>query len=421
MISVPRFIGLIAGISASLFLFGAIAAVIGFRGSMMGVPLFLVIALVFYGLALYGFLHYRAVRQEELRDVLAVAADSKSPLAIAVWAYVEDRPRSPLRRFVEGAFTNFLILGFYWSWHQQRRFDRRAADLASHLEAGVPLSQALCMTPGTASRETILAAAVGESTGDLATPLKQIAQSRIGSIVIEIVPRLLYPLFLLGMQLVIVTFLMVFVIPKFEKILSDFKIRLPESAAMIWSFGKTVTTYLGPFVGVVGFGLLWLIPMLIVSPTFRWWLPGVSIIERRFVQGRLLKMFGVLLGAGKTAPEALKILRGEDYLGPPAHRRLELVRERVKQGAPLAEELAANGLMPKRMIAFLHTAERARNFPWALQAAGDTMVRNATRLMQRVSAVVGPLAVAIMGVFVALMALGVFIPFITILTGLTPR
>ena len=144
------------------------------------------------------------------RYVLAVAAETKSPLAIAVWAYVEDRPRGPLRRFCEGAFTNFLVLGFYWSWHKQCRFDRRVAYLASHLEVGVPLSEALAMTPGTASGETILAAAVGESTGDLAGPLRQISKHlphRLGG------HRSRSPVcltwFLLFCQVVVVSFLMV--------------------------------------------------------------------------------------------------------------------------------------------------------------------------------------------------------------------
>jgi len=203
--------------------------------------------------------------------------------------------------------------------------------------------------------------------------------------------------------------------------MADFHIRVPEFAATLLGIGRWVTRFVGPFLALIVFAMLWLVPMLIVSPSVRWWVPGLAFVERRYVQGRLLKMLGMLLGAGKTAPQALALLRHEIYLGMPAHRRLDLVKASVEQGQPLADELAYQGLMPKSMVPLVHAAERARNLPWALEEAGDSLVRGATRLVQRVSAVLGPLAVAMMGVFVALIALVVFIPLVTILTELIPR
>jgi type IV pilus assembly protein PilC len=413
MISLARFVGLLAGISATLFLVG----LIGFKGGGAWVMLFIVAGIILYGFAGYGYLHYRAVRQEELRDVLAVAAQTHSPLAIAVWAYVEDRPRGPLRRFCEGAFTNLLVMGSYWSLHKQRRFDRRVAELASNLEAGVPLSHALCMSPGTATRETIMAAAVGESTGDLAASLKQIGSARVNSTMIELVPKLVYPLFLLFCQILVVSFLIINVLPRLERIMSEFRVAMPAGVGAFLGFAEK---FLGPIVAMTLLGSFWLILMLIVSPSTRWRLPGVSSIERRYVQGQVLKMLGMLLKAGKTAPEALSILRREEFLGAPAHQRLKTISARIDQGQPLADELAAQGLMPKNMLPLLHAAQRARHFPWALEEAGDTLIRAAMRLVHRVSAIVGPLAIAIMGLLVALTALGVFIPFIAILTKFSP-
>ena len=417
MISMAKFIGLVAGILATLFLLGVLCV----KGGAVVFAEVLLAFIAFYGIVLYGFLHYRIVRQDELRDVLAVAADTKSPLADAVWAYVEDRPRGRFRRFCEGDFTNFLILGFYWTWHKQRRFDRRAADLASHLEAGIPLSQALWMTPGVASRETILAARVGESTGDLVGPLKHISQSRIGSTVVEILPRLAYPVFLLFVQIAIVTFLMTFIVPRYEKILTDFRIRLPELSQAMFRIGRPVARY-GPYlVSLVVFGAFWLAAMLAASPSLRWQVPGIAAIERRFAQGRLLKMLGMLLSTGKTVPQSLALLTQEDYLGPPVKRKLEEAEGRIAAGEPLAEVLAAKRLMPANMVPLLHSAERARNLPWALEEAGDTLVRRTTRLLQRFSSTLGPIAVALMGVLIALTAMAFFLPLIAIMTELTPK
>src|SRR5439155_11171819 len=120
------------------------------------------------------------------------------------------------------------------------------------------------------------------------------------------------------------------------------------------------------------------------------------------------KMLGLLLEAGKPAPEALAILAEEDYLGWAVQRRLDLILDGVRQGQSLTGELLRCGLLPARMVPFLNSAAKARNFPWALQESGDHLVRQAAFLVRRIANIFGPVAILLLGLFSAFISLALF-------------
>src|SRR5262249_36398673 len=149
-----------------LALVTALLAIFQFEGL-----LFITLLGVAYMWAAFAFVRYRSLRRDELLQVLATAAETGAPLAAALRAYLLDRPHGPLHEFWVATLLFFLLPGYYWLWHKNHSYDRKVDRLAMLLEGGAPLSHALRETPGVASRETMLAAAVGEATNRLASSL----------------------------------------------------------------------------------------------------------------------------------------------------------------------------------------------------------------------------------------------------------
>src|SRR5262249_54481476 len=159
----------------------------------------------------------------------------------------------------------------YWV-HMRRRFDARAAGVLQLLQTGVPLHRALAVTPGVVSREIALAVTVGEFTGQLAPALHHLSRRRAAPAWLELLPRLLYPVFLLFVMLLNVTFVSVFIIPKFEKIFADFKLKLPESTVTFigvsrWLVDRLVLV----LVGLVN--LLIFFNLVLFSSRAKWYFP----------------------------------------------------------------------------------------------------------------------------------------------------
>jgi type II secretory pathway component PulF len=368
---------------------------------------------VWYAYIVYAFFRYRFLRQEELANVLAAAADSGAPLAPALWAYLRDRPRDEWRTFWMALLLFFMLPGYYFYW-RRHNYETKVEQLASMLENGFPLPEALRAARGVASREIALAAAVGASTGKLGPSLRLAPRWRLAPVWMESAPRLLYPVFLVVVIYLILSFLMVFMIPKYEKIFADFKLKLPPMTDFLIMCARWFTRYAAPFLLlVVPVGILAV--MSLFSATVRWYFPGLGRLQRMHTQSRVLRMLSVLLEAGKPLPQALDVLADSGYFRGTALYRLARAQQRLQQGEPLAASLYRVGLLPRSLVPLVDAAERARNLPWALGELGESLARRAVRFSERLCLAIFPLTIIAAGALVGCVAFGMFTPLISLL------
>jgi type II secretory pathway component PulF len=380
----------------------------------MYVLLLLLVSLV-YGWMLVAYFHYREGRQEEFLHLLTTAVETDAPLAPAVWAYLEDRPSGWLRKFWVALLLFFVMPGYYWFWHRRHSYDQKVAAVAHRLEQGDSLPDALRATPGVASRETILAAAVGQSTGQLARCLRSSARTRQTTVWPEILPRVVYPLFLLLFLSGITGFWMTWIVPRLLRIFEDFDIELPALSEQLIDLWQ-------PFVDALRWGFLGLAGLLLllgISSTVRWYFPGLGRLYRMKVQSQVLKMLSLLLETGKPVPESLAVLAGAGHFSRTVRRRLNAVRQRVEQGEPLADSLRRRGLLPPNLVPLVQAAERARNLPWALGELGDNRANWRIRSLRRISLLFFPAIMVVIGFMVGCMVLGMFLPLVEIMTRLS--
>src|SRR5262249_25135984 len=130
-------------------------------------------------------------------------------------------------------------------------------------------------TPGVASSDTLLAVAVGRATGRLGPCLRSLKGRRVGSVWLEVVPRFLYPLCLLLVIANIVAFLMIYILPKYQKIFNDFRFQFPEITTRFASFASGAMQYLWT-VPMVVLGSAALVAVLCASTVARWFFPIVG-------------------------------------------------------------------------------------------------------------------------------------------------
>ncbi|HEV3203003.1 MAG TPA: type II secretion system F family protein [Gemmataceae bacterium] len=405
---------MILTIAGFFFLFATIGIVLSFLGAL---PLFLLIFLA-YGWVLFAFFHYRFGRQDEFLHLLTTAVEADAPLAPALRAYLEDRPLGPLREAWVGLLLFFVLPGYYWIWYKRNNYDAKVARVAGFLEQGYSLSTALEASPGVVPRQTFLAAAVGESTGRLASCLRNSRSPGFGPLWLEIFPRMFYPLLLLFFINGILYFWMVYLNPRMVRICQEFDMELPDVTKHVIALGDWLTDN-GElmFLGFLALGAV--VGLLLVSSTFRWYCPIFGRFYRRNAQSRFLKMLAPLLETGQPVPQALDLLLQSGYFSRAVQRRLETIRFRVKQGEPLAESLRRGKLLLPAMVPLVKAAEQVRNLPWALIELGDTLSQSLIRRLRRISVVLALLILIVIGGLVGIMALGMFLPLIELITRLS--
>lgn len=368
------------------------------------------------GWAFYAFLRYRQGRQEELLAVLTATAEARMPLASGVDAYIDSRP--PSNEFHVAfrwlAFVTLPLYAYARIWLGWRPFDRLLAELAQQLDLGLPLSEALRAVPGVATRPVRLAAAVGEATGQLGPCLRGVDRESWSAAWLEVAPRLIYPLLVLMFVAHLTTFHMVMIFPRYIRIFDEFGQQLPPETQLLATVADTIGDYLPYLLSTMPLSLI-LISVLLGCPTIRWHTPFIGRLYRWGVQADVLRTLGRLLAVGQNVPQSLRFLSESGDLPEVVRRRVASAAARVNRGLPLDESLHAAGLLPASMAPLVRASERTRSLPTAASELGDLLAGRAFRVVRRLSLLVSPFMIAAVGAVVGFVALGMFMPLITLL------
>jgi type II secretory pathway component PulF len=398
------------------FFFGlpilGVALVYAFK--VPGAFLFLLLA-VLWVYEWFAYSHYLFCRQQELLQVFKTAEATQAPVEKLLRAYWEDRPRNVGYRFFTGAIMFFVFPGYYWM-HMYHGFDARLGRLVSALYDGCPLDKALRLVPGLVSREVALGLSVGRYNSGPSQTMGQLAYSRSTSPWLDLAPRFVYPLIILAIMLQNVTFLMVFIVPKFESIFHNFKMRLPPITETFVNASRGFVGHLW-MLPVVWLLVLALVNLLIFSSQAKWYFPVLGRLYRMQLRGEFLQTLGLMLTTGKPLPEILKQLIHSGHLPSALSRRAARLAADLDQGQALTTSLATRGLTTRSMQGLLEAATKANNLSWALRESGDSSIRRGTILGQRCAQVIFPLAIFLCACLTAFVAIAMFSPLIRLMEG----
>jgi type II secretory pathway component PulF len=203
---------------------------------------------------------------------------------------------------------------------------------------GLSLADAMAKSPETFPRVYVAMVEAGEAGGFLDVVLAQIAefQSREKELKSKVMTAMLYPCILLVLALVVLTVLLVFFIPKFQRVFASIHGSLPIITQMIIGASHLMRSY-GLLVGAGLVGVFFLVRTWFTSEKGkRTWegsvlkAPLVGPLIAQFAMARFCRMLGTLIGAG------VPLGAGDDCRGGrkrQARRRTRPHRRRNRDGS----------------------------------------------------------------------------------------
>lgn len=315
-----------------------------------------------------------------------------------------------------------------------RRFARELETARLELEHGRPLSEVLERVTHLPPRLLNLLAAA-ERVGRVPQVLSRLAAQRQAAISRALWPGRTrfyhtYPL-LVGFLLVFITnMLMIYVIPKFQQIFSDFGIPLPWITVTSIDLARRA----GPTVMVVL--ILLVLAMLVATFATRWFdahfglvedvwnwianrMPGIGTYRLYRALGDVLDFTADSIDAGSELTSALA-----EAATIPANSRLRRRIHRwvvqMQRGATLAQGACAAG-MPRLVSGMLSTA--AAEGPEAAEVfrfLGRYYSMRFSRALALLESATVPVLALIMGLFVGWIALSMFLPLIHLIDRVAP-
>jgi general secretion pathway protein F len=283
-------------------------------------------------------------------------------------------------------------------------------DIKERVAGGSSLSKALGEYDSIFPEFYMNMVAAGEASGNLDRVLSRLAdflesQDNLKS---KVRTSMIYPVFMICVGFVVLSFLFTFVIPKITKIFKDTQSALPFITVILITVSNIFLNYWWLLIGLVLgsiFGIKRLseknrlfIDRLIVR------LPGN--VAQSLYYGRFTRTLGFLLEGG------LPVLRALDLSAKSIGNKLLEMKvieagRRVAEGASLYSSLEG---FPPVLLQLISTGERSGQLIEILKKTADSYEEEFSRRVQKALSFLEPAMILLMGFIVGLIVLAVLLP-----------
>jgi type II secretory pathway component PulF len=283
---------------------------------------------------------------------------------------------------------------------------------------GMSLADAMAKSPETFPRVYVAMVEAGEAGGFLDVVLAQIAefQAREKDLKSKVMTAMLYPCILLVLALVVLTVLLVFFIPKFQRVFAQIHGSLPIITQLIIGASHLMRSY-GIFVAFGLVGLFFLLRTWFISEKGkRMWeglvlkSPLVGPLIAQFAMARFCRMLGTLIGAGVPLVHGLNVARrsiGNQILVDAVGQSIE----RVQQGGRLGQSLAdCKALFSGSTLEMISVAEESGKLDGELVRIALVTEGDLDRNLKVAVAFAEPLMLFFIAGFIGIIFIGMLLP-----------
>jgi len=285
------------------------------------------------------------------------------------------------------------------------------------IRAGQPLSEALLKFPREFPMLYANMVRAGEVSGQLSGVMARLADFLEKESIrrSQIMAALTYPLVLVSVAVLAVTFLLTFVIPKLSDVFKSMGSNLPLPTLILLGTSGFLMKYwwevIASVVIVVGGGRMYLRTDIGARSfdAIRLKLPLFGALNLKIVSARLMRTMGTLLGGGVPILDAMDIAASS--LGNQiATEKILEARGGVRQGETLHQSIAAVGLFPPLVRHMTAVGEETGRLPAMLLRTAETLDFEVDNTMRKMTSLVEPLVVLFMGGFVGFVVLSILLP-----------
>jgi type IV pilus assembly protein PilC len=304
---------------------------------------------------------------------------------------------------------------------------RTILSIADSVQAGGTFSEALTGHPKIFNKLYVNMVKAGELGGVLEIVLLRLAefQEKAQKIKNKVVAAMFYPAIVLLIAIVIMGFLLVFIVPKFEQIFADMLggKELPGLTQFVIGASNLVKdNWLLIIAGIFGFGVAYkfaagtpkgsavIDAFLLRSPIF-------GDLTRKSSISRFSRTLGTLVTSGVPILQALNITR--DTAGNAVVAgAITKVHDAVREGESIIQPLEASGVFPPMVISMIDVGEETGQLPEMLLKVADVYDDEVDNAVTGLTSLLEPVMIVFLAVVVGTIVIALFLPLISIITGM---
>jgi type IV pilus assembly protein PilC len=299
--------------------------------------------------------------------------------------------------------------------------------LADSVQGGSTFSEGLAQHPRLFNDLYVNMVRAGELGGVLELVLTRLAefQEKAQKVKNKVVAAMVYPIIVLLLALVIMTFLMIFIVPKFETIFHDMLGDKPLPVITVFVIGVSDfmqnhwAILLGLLVGAIaGYkfaartraGRAMLDRIKLRAPLF-------GDLIRKTSISRFSRTLGTLVTSGVPILQALNITR-ETAGNTVIARAISQVHDSVKEGESIVLPLEASGAFPPMVVSMIDVGEETGQLPEMLLKIAEVYDDEVDNSVAALTSLLEPIMIVLLALIVGTIVIALFMPLIGIISGL---
>jgi type IV pilus assembly protein PilC len=301
--------------------------------------------------------------------------------------------------------------------HEDKRLGAILEKVAEDVQKGDSLSTALSRHPGAFGEVFVSLVNTGEVSGTLDRIMDQTASylERSETLRLKVEAALRYPLFVLVTAFSMLFLMVVWVIPKFSVIYSQFRVPLPWPTRLLLGISHLfVSNFIIAIPLLIGLvlaawswsrtdrGRLWIDRLKLDMPLF-------GPLIRMYAVTKFARTLSMLTASGTHILYALRVMQpvpGNRVL----QRGIEAMRARVEEGDSLSKAMADTQAFPEMLVQMTATGEETGQLDSMLSRTADFYEQRVGAQVEGLSSLVEPIAIVVLGGLIGVMLLALYLP-----------
>ncbi len=301
---------------------------------------------------------------------------------------------------------------------------RILGELANSVEGGTTFSEALAAHPKSFERLYVNMVRAGEASGAMEAVLNRLAtfMEKAARLAGKVKSAMIYPAVVLTVALTITSGLMVFIVPKFAKIFDEMLPGepMPGLTQFIIGISNFMQTQILAMIGIlvaiiIGFKMFkatkvgsYTIDMFLIKT------PPINNLVIKSNVARMCRTLGTLMNSGVAVLQALQIVRdtsGNELVA----RAVQTIHDAVKEGEGMSKPLGSVGLFPAMVVSMIEVGEETGALPEMLNRIADTYEEEVDQVVDGLTSLIEPVMIVGLAVIVGSIVIALFLPLIKLI------
>jgi len=302
--------------------------------------------------------------------------------------------------------------------HENAKMQELILGVKAHVEAGNSLTDALRKNPLQFNELYCNLVEAGEHAGILEAILHKLAtyMEKTEAIKAKIKAALFYPASVIVVAGIVVSILMIFVIPQFEELFSNFGADLPALTQMLITMSNFFVQWWWAMFGAIGGGIYGLLALHKRSKVFAQGmerimlkLPILGVVLEKAAIARFARTLETMFAAGTPLVESMVSVAGACG-NIVFYNACMKIRDEISTGIQLQQAMRDTGLFPNMVVQMVAIGEEAGSIDTMLGKVADWYEEEVDNAVEALTSLLEPAIMAFLGVVIGGIVIGMYLP-----------